>query len=334
MLIIVPTIQLVEQFYKDFSDYGLDQHVRPCKFCGALERSLDKDANVIIANRQWLERHSDDLPHIDAVLIDEVHGLKSGSKLSNYVQSMSCAIKLGMTGTMPDGKDDEWNILGVVGPLLQSRNIHEMQDAGHIAAIRILPVKIEHSRKPHWPADSLEDRAKAFHREWKHIEAVKESNAKVAALAAGLRGNTIVLFDHTDHGRELFRLMPSKDKHFVNGDTDINERERVRELMEATSGVVGVMNVKACGTGLNVKNVDNIVLAMFGKGTTKIIQSIGRGLRTRSTDTKTLLLVDIHHGFRYSKKHFEARKKLYEDNYRVTLTAADTKTLSVTGSEG
>ncbi len=334
ILIIVPTIQLVEQFYKDFHDYGIDELVRPCKFCGALERHLDRDASVIIANRQWLEKHSAELPHIDAVIVDEVHSLKKDSKLSGYVQSMPAVIKLGCTGTLPDSKDDEWNIIGVVGPVLQRREIHEMQDAGYIAGIRILPVRVEHSKKPHWPIETLEDASRAFHREWKHIEAVEESNAKVAALASGLRGNTLVLFDHTDHGMELFRLMPARDKHFVNGDTDIGERERVRELMESTNGVVGVMNVKACGTGLNIKNVDNIVLAMFGKGTTKVIQAIGRGLRTRSTDKKTLLLVDVHHGFRYSRKHFEARKKLYMDNYRIVLTDADTRMLSVAGSEG
>ena len=70
-LILVPNISLVEQFYDDFLDYGIQgTSIKIAKYSSS-ERILDLDANVIITNRDWLEEHYKEFPHIDVILVDE-----------------------------------------------------------------------------------------------------------------------------------------------------------------------------------------------------------------------------------------------------------------------
>ena len=87
--------------------------------------------------------------------------------------------------------------------------------------------------------------------------------------------------------------------------------------MEKNTNTILVGNVKAVGTGISIKNIDNIIFAISGKGVTKIIQAVGRGLRLRK-GKKKVNLFDIYHNFFYSRKHSIERKELYKEFYQVS----------------
>lgn len=73
-LILVPNKQLVEQFYKDLLDYGYNVH-ELTKFTAGLKKSeqFDRDAKIIVANRQFVFKNAAKLPKVDILICDEVH---------------------------------------------------------------------------------------------------------------------------------------------------------------------------------------------------------------------------------------------------------------------
>ena len=317
ILVLVPNIQLVRQLYGDFKDYGTDLNIS--MFSSFAKTLTLKDSNVIISNRQWLERHNDELPPINALLIDETHQAKKTNKISKYINKLNTNIRIGFTGTLPDDIEDEWHVKGIIGTVLHTRDVYDLQDKGYLANINITPIKFIHKNKPRFVYVTLEDYKKAFHDEWTHIEKEEQSNKSIIKIVKQLKGNTLVLFDHIIHGNKLFSLLDHRHKYFIDGSIDLNIREDIRHEMETNPNVITIANTRCFGTGINIKAIDNIVLTMHGKGATKIIQSIGRGLRLKAGKSK-VNLIDIYHNFKYSEKHFLHRKDLYKKYYDINIT--------------
>ena len=71
-----------------------------------------------------------------------------------------------------------------------------------------------------------------------------------------------------------------------------------------------------CSTGINIKNIHNVVFASPSKSIIRVLQSIGRGLR-RSDTKQQMKLFDIADDLRYKSytnhgmNHLGARLKIY-----------------------
>ena len=87
--------------------------------------------------------------------------------------------------------------------------------------------------------------------------------------------------------------------------------------MEESSNNILFAEVVVMGTGINIKNLPNIVFMFSGKSLSRVIQSIGRSLRTHK-DKEEALLIDTHFNFKYSTKHYKERMKLYKSFYGKT----------------
>jgi superfamily II DNA or RNA helicase len=92
---------------------------------------------------------------------------------------------------------------------------------------------------------------------------------------------------------------------------DTDTREEVKKLMEKENDIICIAITKIFSTGINIKNLHNIVLAAGGKSSVTVVQSIGRGLRLHP-DKKELNIWDIvDTNYKYSKKHAEKRQEIY-----------------------
>jgi type I site-specific restriction endonuclease len=63
-------------------------------------------------------------------------------------------------------------------------------------------------------------------------------------------------------------------------------------------------------TGVNIKNIHNIVFAAGGKSFIRTVQSIGRGLRLHETKEK-LVILDICDDLKYGNSHCLKRQEIY-----------------------
>lgn len=323
-LILVPNIQLVKQIYKDLIEYGYTEN--EIQMFSGFSPSLGKQ-KIIISNRQWLEEHSSELPGIEILIVDECHQIKQNNLVKDYVKKINTSIKFGLTGTLPEEKLDKWAVIGIFGPIISTEKIVNLQENNILANINIYPIKIEDSNKKIFYYNTFDDIKKSFYDEWNYIENNKTLQDTIIKILHNIKNNTLVLFDHTEHGLYLFNNYIG-NKEFINGEVDIEEREDIRIKMETENNIMLFGNVKAVGTGINIKNINNIVFAMTGKGVTKIIQAIGRGLRLKEGKTK-VNLIDVFFNYKYSEKHFTRRCELYKEFYNILINDSNIRKVIV-----
>lgn len=277
------------------------------------------------------------------ILVSNCHGLKCSNKISTYVSKLPTHMKFGFTGTLSNWLPDAWNAIGLTGPILKKMRAKKLQDRGFIAVNRTIAVKFLHDKNLKAPPELLEmmkiaqdqrddeligmlklEIAKArFPTEWHYIEDCRWTNEFIVKMMASFPGNTILLYDHTEHGdqyEEIFRTYYPDRKIFrIDGSVALKHREEVRVAMEEYDDCFTLGNSKCFAVGISIKNINNVGFG-FSSGTSaqKIIQAIGRGLRLKEgkTDVK---IVDFWHDFRYSMKHFTARTKLYKEHYDIEM---------------
>lgn len=330
VLIITSGTQLVQQLYKDFLDYGCDIN-DITKFTSNTDYDISK--NIIICNRQWINNRLTELDNIkiDVLLIDEVQQVASKNNIHSIIKKMDTYVRFGLSGTIPKEEEKEkyWNVVGLCGMILSEKRSAELQQEGYIAKSKFLCIKFVHSEPQPKPEEEIEDKfllAKAMYPlELEYIENNKFTNFIICKTIFNLKNNSIILFDHIEHGHILHKILSdelnkdgSKEIFYIDGSVDVEYREQVRAKLENINNAILVANTKCFSTGINIKNIHNIGFAFgSGKSATKIIQSIGRGLRNHE-NKDNLLLIDFSHNYMYSVKHFIKRLDLYKKNYDIS----------------
>ena len=319
-LIVVPTTSLVEQMYKDFADYGWDVGSYCHKIYAGKER--DTDAQVIITTwqsiyklpRKYFERFS-------VVVGDEAHQFKSKSLISIMTKLGNAKYRYGFTGTLDGTQTHKWVLEGLFGPSYKIIKTDELMKKGHVATLDINVLLLKH------PPNKFEN----FEEEVQYIITHNRRNNFIRNLALDLKGNTLILFARVEgHGEPLYNLINNNsiiNRHvfFVHGGVATEDREKVREITESENNAIIVASYGTFSTGINIKNLHNIIFASPSKSRIRNLQSIGRVLRKGSNKTKATLY-DIADDISYKSKrnytlnHLIERIKVYNEekfNYDI-----------------
>ena len=107
---------------------------------------------------------------------------------------------------------------------------------------------------------------------------------------------------------------------FVYGSTDTETREQVRHITEKETDAIIVASYGTFSTGINIRNLHNVIFASPSKSRIRNLQSIGRGLRTSETK-KSCKLYDIGDDLSWKTKknftllHLAERIRIYNDEH-------------------
>ena len=260
-------------------------------------------------------------------------GAKRGAEISKLVKNVNIPFKFGCTGTLPKRIEDQWNISGIFGPILEEIEIKELQEKGVLADVSINPIKFVHTLKENFKThittddNIIEDAFELAQQEYKHeamyLSQHEQTNKIITNLATGIikqhsNWNVLILFDYTLSGESLYNLLNFNNKHYIDGKVDLNTRQDIVNIMNSPNGgQITVANCKCFGTGITVKHIQCIFIVTSQSSVTKIIQAIGRGLRI---DEKPVLhIFDFFHNYKYSEKHFKERVELYKKFYQKEL---------------
>ena len=164
--------------------------------------------------------------------------------------------------------------------------------------------------------------------EIQYLVANEKRNNFISDLLLHLDGNTLCLFQLVEkHGKILYDKVKEKGNvHFVYGGTDATEREKIREIVNESKNSTTVASYGVFSTGINIPNINNIVLASPYKSKIRVLQSIGRGLR-RSILKDSILVFDIADDISYRERqnftltHFTERLNIYNEeqfNYEIS----------------
>jgi len=320
ILVVVPTTSLVEQLYKDFADYGWDVGSFCHKIYAGKER--ETDSQVIITTWQSIYK----LPRqyfsrFNVVVGDEAHQFKSKSLISIMTKLSDAKYRFGFTGTLDGTETHKWVLEGLFGPSYKIVNTDELMQKGHLAKLDIKILLLKH--KP--------QRFEVFEDEVQYIINHSQRNNFIKNLTLDLKGNTLVLFNRVEsHGQPLFELINNNTSEnrkvfFIHGGVDTQEREEVRAITETESNAIIVASYGTFSTGINIKNLHNVIFASPSKSRIRNLQSIGRVLRKGDNKIKATLYDiadDISYKSRknYTLNHLVERIKIYnEENFNYDI---------------
>jgi superfamily II DNA or RNA helicase len=323
-LIIVPTISLVHQMAGDFIDYGCDPDM-VYKIQGGVDKTTKSP--IVISTWQSLMKQSKEwFDQFRVVVGDEAH-LFTGKSLSDIMDKCTEApYRFGFTGTISsDSKTHRMVLQGLFGPIKRFVSTKDLIDAGSVATFKIKAIVLSHPQELKAAFRSkikTIQKEKRFHAEKEFIINNEKRNLFIRNLVWSLKDqNNLILFELVEkHGKILEPLLRREGRqlHFIYGNTPGEERERIRQLIEndpeKNHDILASYGVFS--TGVNLKRLDNLILASGSKSEIRILQSIGRTLRKgNGADDATLYDIadDISHGsyVNYTLEHFKKRIEIY-----------------------
>jgi len=322
-LLIVPTTSLVEQMYKDFADYGYDSD----QYCHRQYSGKEKHTNKFITITTWQSIYKNDKEYFEQfefVFGDEAHQFKAKSLTTILTGCSNAKYRIGTTGTLDGTQTHKLVLEGLFGPVYKATSTAELMEKGQLASFKIKCLILKYDEPICKQARDWD-----YQSEIDYIVKSKPRNDFIKNLVLSLKGNTLVLFQFVEkHGKELHALIKehAKNRHvfFVFGGTDVEIRESVRAITEKEKDAIIVASYGTFSTGVNIRNLHNIIFASPSKSRIRNLQSIGRGLRIGDNKEEATLF-DISDDFRigkytnYSLHHFVERVKIYDDekfNYK------------------
>ena len=161
-----------------------------------------------------------------------------------------------------------------------------------------------------------------------YIVSHAKRNNFIKKLGETVKGNTLILFQLVEkHGKPLYDMIKDLNKKvfFVYGNTETKTREEIRGIVENEKNAIIIASYGTFSTGINIRNLHNIVFASPSKSRVRVLQSIGRGLR-KGDNKDSVLIFDIADDISYlsrqnfTYRHFQQRLNIYkteELNYKV-----------------
>ena len=323
-LILVPTTSLVEQMYSDFVDYGWSENNMQRVYSGH-----DREVTHSVVISTWQSLYKMPKSYFDSfglVIGDEAHLFKAKSLTSILTKLDQCKYRFGLTGTLDGMQTHRLVLEGLFGSLNKVISTKKLIDAKTLAEFKIKSLVLTYSEE-----ECKTVKGMSYQDEMDYIVTHKTRNKFIKDLTLNLKGNTLVLFQYVEkHGNVLHQMISEeatdRKVFYVYGGTDTKTREDIRAITENEKSAIIVASYGTFSTGINIRNLHNIVFSSPSKSRVRTLQSIGRGLRkSESKDTATLY--DIADDFTHKSKrnftinHFQERINIYaeeEFDYEIT----------------
>lgn len=310
VLIVVPDNGLVTQFYDELVNvYKLNRKIS--KFYDKFN-TIDEHSEVIIANRPLLLSRFAQYEKFwrtgfDCLIVDEAHSIKRDNKISKCIEKIVTKYRFGFTGTLAENTEDRIKNLGLLGPVRYEKTSKQLRDEGVLSNVIVRKANLIYS-------ESYEKMN--YREEVEHLYSNECRNKFLNDLCSKLDKNILLLVNRLEHGHNLLNYfnnnIKNKKIYFIRGEIDTDTRDEIKKLMEQEDNILCIAITKIFSTGINIKNLHNIILASGGKSSVTVVQSIGRGLRLHPSK-KELNIFDIcDKGFKYSNEHANKRLKIYE----------------------
>ena len=335
-LVIVPTTSLVEQMYGDFQDYATaDKHWAAPDNCHRIYGGKEKSNEYPITISTWQSIYKFPkkwFEQFDVVYGDEAHLFKAKSLTTLMNKLTNTPYRIGTTGTLDGTKTHRLVLEGVFGQVHKVTTTKKLMEDKQLANLKIVCCTLNYK-----DVIRKEMKGKTYQEEIDWLVTNPDRNEIIKNLTIAQEGNTLVLFQFVEkHGSVLHEMISNSVKKgrkvfFVYGGTETEQREQVRAITEKENDVIIIASYGTFSTGINIRNLHNIVFASPSKSRIRNLQSIVRGLR--KGDKKVVCnLFDIGDDLswkshkNYTLNHLIERVKLYnEEGFDYKLVKIDVR---------
>jgi superfamily II DNA or RNA helicase len=247
---------------------------------------------------------------VEGSVVSNCHAAKAEVLTKLLTQNFKhCPIRWGLTGTVPKEPYVYQGILASLGSVINKVTAKDLQDKGILADLHISVLQTTDIQT-----------FKTYHAEYDFLvtdeRRLKWMASKIIEMTA--TGNTLVLVNRIETGEMLVDLIPNSV--FVNGKVKSKNRKSEYDEVKTSDDKVIIATFGVASTGINLPRIFNLVLIEPGKSFTRVIQSIGRGIR-KADDKDYVDVYDITSTCKYAKKHLTERKRFYKEaQYPFTVT--------------
>ena len=307
-IVIVPNKSLVTQTESDYINMGLDVgvfygdrkefgHTHTICTWQSLNILLKNTKNQVapITIQEFLE-------DVVCIMVDEVHMAKADALKTLLTGVMShIPIRWGLTGTVPKEDFEKISLVCSLGPVINQISASDLQERGVLANCEVNVLQLIDTKE-----------YTNYQSELKYLLEQTDRLDYIAGVIEQIKlsGNTLVLVDRINAGKELERRISSSV--FVSGGTKAQERkDHYDEVADATDKVI-IATYGVAAVGINIPRIFNLVLIEPGKSFVRVIQSIGRGIR-RAEDKDFVQIWDVTSTCRFAKRHLTKRKTFYKE---------------------
>ena len=314
---IVPNKSLVEQTEEDFINCGLDVGV----YYGD-RKHTDKTHTICTwQSLNILDKKSKDvtdediltlaelLDGVSCVMVDEVHMAKAEVLKNLLTRNLAKApIRWGLTGTVPKEDFEFQSLKASLGEVVHRVKAHELQAKGILSDCHVNVIQTAE-----WKEFG------GYPEELKYLVTDEDRMTFVSALINDISatGNTLVLVDRIECGKFLAEKL--QDSVFISGAVKTKDRKTEYDEVRTATNKIIVATYGVAAVGINVPRIFNLVMVEPGKSFTRVIQSIGRGIR-KADDKDFVQIWDITASTKYAKRHLTERKKFYKEaKYPFTI---------------
>jgi len=308
-IVIVPNKSLVTQTEQDYINMGLDvgvyfgdrkEYNRQHTIC--TWQSLNNMMKLTKTGEAEITIH-EFIQDVVCVIVDEVHMAKADALKTLLTGAMSqIPLRWGLTGTVPKELFESQALLVSLGPVVSRLSASTLQDAGVLAQCHVNIVQlVDHVEYADYQSE---------------LKYLLEESGRLDTMAELIRrvnetGNTLVLVDRTECGRQLVERLGDKAV-FVSGATKSKTRQdEYNQVADATDKII-VATYGVAAVGINIPRIFNLVLVEPGKSFVRVIQSIGRGIR-KAEDKDHVEIWDITSTCKFAKRHLTKRKQFYKE---------------------
>lgn len=322
MILIVPSIMLVTQMYKDFIDYGWSDIENWAEMQDKDHKPTFKKPILITTWQSLQNCDVDFFGKQQAVIVDECHGAR-GVRLNDYIKyCMNAEYKIGTTGTLPASVSDKYDVKSVLGKTLYKITSRELIDRGFLTDIVIANCFLQ------YPSEFvLNNQDRTFPEEVRMVEEYEPRKTILEKILKAMPSNhnTLILCNHVEHVNDtieyLHEIAPERKICKITGSVKSAEREFIRISADQLDGLIIVATFGTMSTGVNIKKIHEIILYSNSKSKIKVLQSLGRGLRKHPEKAKVIIfdIIDdlryrgsrgkVHKNFLF--QHWEERSNYY-----------------------
>ena len=325
---IVPNKSLVEQTEEDFINCKLDVGVyygdrkdlnKTHTICTWQSLNiLDKKSKNSLEDNEILTL-AEFLDGVQCVMVDEVHMAKADVLKDLLTHNLAnTPIRWGLTGTVPKEDFNLETLRCSLGDVIHRVSAHELQAKGVLSGCHVNIIQTAE-----WKEFG------SYPEELKYLVTDQKRMEFISNLISGIAesGNTLVLVDRIESGKflqvhlsNLFSLLSDKPEvAFISGEVKTKDRKDEYDEIKTSTNKIIVATYGVAAVGINIPRIFNLVLLEPGKSFTRVIQSIGRGIR-KAEDKDHVEIWDLTAATKYAKKHLTERKKFYKEaQYPFTI---------------
>jgi superfamily II DNA or RNA helicase len=308
-LILFSSIDLAHQTRKRMEKAGIDS--------GLVQGpNIDENHQVVMATVQ--SSHKLQREDYQMIIVDEVHKA-NGEQYQQLLRRYDSRYRFGFSATpfikskKSQAKLRNARVKAWIGDEIYKVESKQLIENNTLAKpyIFLIPVNDVYDEKRDKSLD-------IFDWDWQFAEnkgIIENSirNQYIADIASQVKGQTLILIKRIDHGERLAEKI--EDAVFLSGSNNSKERDEVIQRFEKGENFTLIAST-IFDEGVDIKNLNNVIIASGGASYIKILQRIGRGMR-KMKDKHRVDIYDFydktnHILLRHSKERIEiARKEGY-----------------------